>query len=213
MSRTQAKSARESVLGEADGAELVAGREPWEDQAEGIATATTPAEVVPASTAVHGGQVVGESAQPVPFDLARYGPAARNLIGYIAEKAKMTEDEDVVIAEQVAAQILGAETADDILDPFGTIKGQELLGRNLAVFGCRFLDTDFMQGFPWFVVADVEDPTTGKHFPVTMGGQRVVMQFAGLHRLGEWPQVMTLLRADKPTRKGFYPLRLERPRV
>lgn len=170
-------------------------------------------DILPTPSEVHSGQVVDRPDKGQVFDITRYGPAARALIEYIAEAARATEDEDVVIAEQLAAQILSAEDTDAILDPFGVIHGRDLIGRNLSVHGVRFLESDYAEGLPWYAVADVEDPRSGNHYAVTMGGSRVLMQFAGLHRLNDWPQVMTLLKADRPTKKGFYPLRLEKPHV
>ncbi len=137
-----------------------------------------------------------------------YQQATADIIGYIAANAVGTADLNVVILEQMALRILNAETPDDILDPFGTVKGQAMLDRPLWVEGLNFLESDQADGFPWYVSFQVKDQNSGALTPVTVGGEKLVIQAAVLDMKDAWPLMLTIHKADKPTKKGFYPLEL-----
>lgn len=138
----------------------------------------------------------------------KYGPNTVELVQWIAGSSLDTRDLNVVIIEQMAARFAQAETADEILDPFGTVKGQDMLNRPLWVTGCTFLDSDMAEGFPWYASLVVTDQETGRSRVVTVGGEKLVMTAAALSRQEMWPQAVKIVRSDKPTKAGFYPLDL-----
>jgi hypothetical protein len=156
------------------------------------------------------GNVVDESAErAAAFVTARgFGPNTINLIGYIAEVAVDTADLNAVIVEQMAARFATATSADDILDPFGTIKGEDLLDKPLYVTSCSFMESDIAEGFPWYVGLATVDQSTGRTTVVTVGGEKLVMQAGALDRAQAWPVMCRIHRADRPTKGGFYPLEL-----
>lgn len=138
----------------------------------------------------------------------RYGPNTVALVQWIAEQSLDTRDLNVVIIEQMAARFAEAETADEILDPFGTVKGQDTLNRPLWVTACTFLDSDMAEGFPWYASLVVTDQASGRSRVVTVGGEKLVMTAAALSRAEMWPQMCMIKKSDKPTKAGFYPLDL-----
>jgi hypothetical protein len=140
-----------------------------------------------------------------------YGPKMVQIFEYIASHAVDTADLNVVILEQLAARILDAEDPDDILDPFGTVKGKDVLGKPLQITGVQFLQGEFEESFPYYVSFQVYDAATQGVKPVTVGGEKVVLQAAGFDMHGAWPQVLAIHKAEKATRNGFYPLELRRP--
>lgn len=141
----------------------------------------------------------------------KFQAATTQLLLYIAAHAQDTADLNVVILEQMSQRLLTAESADDVLDPFGTVKGQQLLDKPLMVTGAQFLEGDFKDGFPWYVSLQVESQAQGGIIPVTVGGEKLVFQVASLDMHDAWPQLVEIHRADKPTKQGFYPLELRRP--
>jgi hypothetical protein len=138
-----------------------------------------------------------------------YGPATTEIIRYIAGAAVDTADLNAVIIEQMNARLLEAESAQDVLDPFGTIKGQDVLEKYLLVTGCAFMESDQAEGFPWYVSLSVEDKATGRTYAVTVGGEKVVMQAAAIDRKGMWPAAVKIHKSERPTKSGFYPLELQ----
>jgi hypothetical protein len=137
-----------------------------------------------------------------------FGERMRDIIAYIASKSVDTQELNAVILERLAARMLDGEGPDAILDPFGTLKGKELLNRPLMIVACDFLEGDYEESFPWYVSLMVEDNATGGITPVTTGGEKVVIQAAVFDMKGLWPQLCQIKEAPKATRAGFRPLEL-----
>lgn len=138
------------------------------------------------------------------------GPSMTQIIVYIAGKAQSTAVLNAVIMEQMAERILNAESPDDILDPFATLKGRDLLGKPLNIVGCRFLESTEAKGFPWYAALEVRDPQTGGIIPVTVGGEKLVPQAAGFDMRDAWPQVLAIHESEQTTSNGFKVLELRR---
>jgi hypothetical protein len=136
------------------------------------------------------------------------GERTRDVIVYIASKVIDTGDLNAVIMERLMARMLDSDDADAVLDPFGTIKGQDMIGKPLNVVGAEFLEGDFEESFPWYVSLMVQDPATGGVMPVTTGGEKLVLQAAVLDMKEKWPLMVKIVQSDKPTRSGYYPLEL-----
>lgn len=140
-----------------------------------------------------------------------YGPNMTTIIQYIAANAQDTAELNAVIMEQMAIRILNAESPEEILDPFATVKGEDLVGVTLEIRGCMFLEGDKNEGFPWYTTLTVFDGRTGREFPVTIGGEKLVPQVAGFDMHDAWPQVVKI--TEFKTRAGFTGYQLERVSV
>lgn len=138
----------------------------------------------------------------------QYKAATLKILQYIAEHAIDTMDLNVVILERMSERIINAQSPDDILDPFGTLKGQSLLGKPLVVVGCDFLESDQVEGFPYYVSLMTRDAETGITQPVTVGGEKLVIQAAGLDMHNAWPIAVKIQQSAKATRQGYFPLDL-----
>lgn len=116
------------------------------------------------------------------------GDGAATLIAHIAGSAVDTQELNVVIIEQMANRILNASSAAEVLDPFGTVHGRDLLNKPLWITGCQFLESTVDgDGFPWYVTFEVQDRATGQSVPVTVGGEKLVYKAAGIDLHGGWP--------------------------
>ena len=157
------------------------------------------------------GDVVREVAErTAQFVLDRhYGPNTTELVMWVAANALDTADLNRVIIEQMAIRFADATSIDDILDPFGTVKGQDMLDKPLWVTACTFLESDAPDGFPWYASLVHTDPDTGRSTVVTVGGEKLVMQAAAITQRDAWPQRVRIHKADRPTKAGFYPLELQ----
>ena len=136
-----------------------------------------------------------------------YGPNTVQLIMYIASRAVDEADLNVVIMEQLAARLLGAQSADDILQPFNPQQGKTYYGKPLMIESMSFIESDY-EGFPWYVSLHCKVPATGESFVVTVGGEKVVMQAAAAEKAGALPMYAKIAEAEKATKAGFYPLEL-----
>lgn len=133
-------------------------------------------------------------------DRVKAGPNMTQVIMFIAAKAVDTSELNSVISEQLAARILTAETPDEILDPFSTVKGSDLFDRPITVTGVMYLESDKGEGFPWYVSLDVENEATGGTIPLIVGGEKLVPQVAGFDMRDAWPQRFMI--HSETTRKG-----------
>jgi hypothetical protein len=165
----------------------------------GVPPVTDPAEQQIQPLAAPQGSVVPE------------GGAMNFVLNYLANKAQSTEDEDAVIAEAIATRILNADSLDEVLDPLGTLKSDDLLNKPLMVYGFRVLHSDIDDGYPYYALLDVQAGGGEPHKVVSIGGTTVLIQLVKLDLEEAWPQAMAITKAAKPTRRGFYPLQLVRP--
>lgn len=140
-----------------------------------------------------------------------YGDAMTSIIMYIAANAQDTAELNAVIMEQMAIRILNATSPEEILDPFATVKGEDLVGKTLEIRGAMFLEGDKNEGFPWYCTLTCFDAQTGREFPVTIGGEKLVPQVAGFDMHEAWPQVVRI--TEFKTRAGFTGYQLERVQV
>jgi hypothetical protein len=60
----------------------------------------------------------------------------------------------------------------------------------------------------WFLVCEVIWLETGEQDVLTVGGQMALAQLLNCWKRGDLPHDFEIVRKDKPTAKGFYPMRL-----
>lgn len=130
----------------------------------------------------------------------KYGPSMQQIILWIAEHAVDTQELNAVIMEIMAKRILNATSPDDIIDPLGTLKGADLVDKPMWVEKVMYLESDKVDGFPYFVTLDVRQNDTGELLPVTIGGEKLVPQIAGLHMHDAFPMVIRVQAVS--TRSG-----------
>jgi len=139
----------------------------------------------------------------------RYGPAMTTIIGYIAAHAMDTQDLNSVIMEQMALRILNAQSADEVLDPFGTMRGEDLYDKPLMITGVQYLISDIGgEGFPWYCAVEYDNGVGGKSVAI-VGGEKLVPQLAGLDMHDGFPRLCRI-HAGK-TRAGNTILELQLP--
>lgn len=169
------------------------------------ATPEAPAEVAN----VVEGTVVEAAGRAANYVASRnLGPSTIALVQYIAANAADTAELNTVILEQMAAKILNAESPSDIVDPFGTMSGRDMYNRPLWITGCTFLESDYTEGFPYYVSFAIQDQQTGSTSVVTVGGEKVCYQAAGFDMHDAWPQMLMICESEKETKAGFRPLEL-----
>lgn len=163
------------------------------------------------------GEVVDDFAATMAAQAAQYvalkgyGPKMTEVIRYIAGRALDTAELNSVIMELMADRILNASSAEEVLDPFGTMKAAQLYGKTLWVTACQFLVSDVGEGFPWYAALTVQDPKTREQQVVTVGGEKLVPQVAAFDMRDAWPQALRIMESEKVTKAGFRVLELRSP--
>lgn len=111
----------------------------------------------------------------------------------------------------IAARILSAESADDVLTMAGTLSADDVLGKPFVLRDFRFMKSAHAEGSPVYALIEAAMIEDGEVVPITCGGRNVCAQIARLADLKALPVEVKLVRTEKPTANGFYPLWLTKP--
>lgn len=111
-------------------------------------------------------------------------------------------------AENIVAQLLAAETIDDLNAPWEGTSGRKLAGKRLQVRGVTARRSSFEGGTGIFLVADAVDASSGEKAVFTTSAMAVIIQLAQAHKRGMFPLLVEVVVADRPTARGFYPYHL-----
>lgn len=122
------------------------------------------------------------------------------------------ESDPEAIQREIIAELLDAET-DDELEFVGNAEGwQDMEGVPVVIQGFRWRPSEYDKGSPVFAVVYATRVDDGARVVLTCGSGGVMAQLCNLAKRNRLPgAIRALKRADKPTKGGFYPLRLVTP--
>lgn len=137
--------------------------------------------------------------------------ASQELQSYLGSKLTVEIEEDPEeIERQIIGQILSAETVDEVLASGTTTPARDILERPIVMGDVKFLNSEYEQGAPFFAVIDAVDVQTGERLPVSCGGKKVLAQLLKCKSHGWFPQKVVFRQSARPTKAGYFPLRLEK---
>ena len=180
---------------------------------------TSPAEDIPewaqpgAGTPTFGrdSQIVEATPVGAPGDaVTPFGPALMDLVQWCADKVSVNDQDEWAAMEAMVAEVMASDTPDAVFREGLTIKAEDIVGTPITITGFRVAETDFSEGFPFYVLLDVMIGQPPTKRVVSVGAFKVLAQIRRLDDLGEWPQVCTFTQPKKPTRNGHFPLSLKR---
>lgn len=114
-----------------------------------------------------------------------------------------------LIAQAITERILAAESAEEVLGNAQATHAQDVLNRPFVLHGLRLMRSRYNEGPGVFAVLDAEFGDDGSKEAVTCSGRTVMAQAVQLYRLGALPMSVQIVRAEKETANGFYPLWME----
>lgn len=143
-------------------------------------------------------------------DLAQVTELEQILLG--EKEVPEVVDDPAQIQKEIMAQLLAAES-DEELEQMGTAIGwRELLGVPIELHGFRWRPSAFEDGAPVFFVVQGTRLDTGEKVVLTTGSGNVLAQLTNMARRGTLTGAVRMLEAsDKPTKQGFIPLWLRTP--
>lgn len=180
---------------------------------------TSPAEDIPEwarndgdnDTQAAVGQIVEGTPVGAPGDaVTPFGPALMDLVQWCADKVSVNDQDEWAAMEAMVAEVMASDTPDAVFREGLTIKAEDIVGTPITIMGFRVAETDFSEGFPFYVLLDVMIGQPPTKRVVSVGAFKVLAQIRRLDDLGEWPQVCTFTQPKKPTRNGHFPLSLKR---
>lgn len=142
-------------------------------------------------------------------DLAQITELEEILLG---GKVPDVVDDPADIAREIVAQLLSAES-DEELESMGAATGwRELEGVPMQLSGFHWRPSSFDEGAPVYFVVRATRLDTGDKIVLTTGSQNVLAQLANMAKRGTLAgAIRELHRAETPTANGFYPLWLRTP--
>lgn len=143
-----------------------------------------------------------------PTDSAQVDTYPPELVAQVRELVAAIPDNSDSGAEAIVAQLLAAETIDDLNAPWDGTSGRNLAGKRLTIRGISARPSSFEGGAGIFLVADAVDAKTGERAVFTTSALAPVIQLAQAYRRGLFPLLVEIVVAERPTARGFYPYHL-----
>ena len=180
-----------------------------------------PAEIGPDGEPVIEAEIIGDSGATgrevaqrsipdiEPRELmARNHPAMVQLNTWLEGNLTADSEADLAVAD-IIAQVLSADSVDEVLGDTEVIGLQSMMDEPLTVYGLKFQRSDYEQGAPYYAVIDVYRGRSQWRGPVTTGAQTILAQLVRLQQLDAWPVTLVCTKATKkPTKGGYWPLKL-----
>jgi hypothetical protein len=144
-------------------------------------------------------------------DLAALDELDRILRTGVAPTEQVETDPDE-IHRQIVAELLDAATDDELENVGSATPWQEMEGIPVTIQGFRWRPSEYKEGPPVFCVVFANRVDDGGRVVLTTGSAGVMAQLANLAKRERLPgAIRKLVRAEKPSKGGFYPLRLVTP--
>lgn len=125
------------------------------------------------------------------------------------ERTEVVED-PALMTRQVIEQLLAAESDEELFSSGQAIGWRNLLGLPVELNGFRWRPSSFEEGSNVFFVVFGKRMDNGEPVVLTTGASGILAQLVNLARRGRLVgAVVKMVEADKPTRSGYKPLRLE----
>ncbi len=145
------------------------------------------------------------TAETAPAPLARTGsPLLQPLREILASIPEATEDP----MPRMMAAIAAAPDAQSWEDLFSAAHFKDNAGKRVRVHGVRVMESQYPGRLGIFLLADVTYLDTGEETVMTIGSEMAMAQLANCHRRGDFPHDFEIVKKDRPTKAGFFPMRL-----
>ena len=110
---------------------------------------------------------------------------------------------------RIVAQILAAETPEELEEPWNGEGMRALSGRLLRITDVRRLPSEFLSGPGWYLGCTAVLVETGESKFVTTGSLSILAQIGRAVQAGWLPIDVVPREAEKPSRNGYRPMHLE----
>src|SRR5215469_14319532 len=112
-------------------------------------------------------------------------------------------------AERILAQILAANTWEELDAPWEASKAEQLMGKRMELQYAERRPSDFRDGLGIFLVLHMVDCQSGEAVVATTSSISILGQVARAYALNALPLIVEFIVADRPTQKGYRPHHLK----
>ncbi len=121
-------------------------------------------------------------------------------------------DDPAEIQREIIAQLLGAETDEELEQVGNAVGWRDLAGVPMEIHGFRFRPSSYEEGAPVYFVVDATNLISGERVVLTTGSGNILAQLTNMARRNTLVGAVRALEiADTPTKAGFRPNWLRTP--
>lgn len=140
-------------------------------------------------------------------ELAVLAPSVVEMFTRLMTDIPMSEPDEAL--GRIVAQILAAESPEELEEPWNGEGMRNLSGRLLRITDVRRLPSEFLSGPGWYLGCTAVLVETGESKFVTTGSISILAQIGRAVQAGWLPMDVVPRQAVKPSRKGYRPMHLE----
>jgi hypothetical protein len=148
-------------------------------------------------------------APPPGTDVAITQELSPELIATFSQMALLIPEDETNAMESILGQIFGAETWENLGDPWDTATAEQLAGKTFLIERVTRHDSDLAGGIGVFLVVHAVEMRTGEQIVFSSGSLAVMAQLVRAHTAGWLPLFAQLVIAERPTKDGFRPQHLK----
>lgn len=127
---------------------------------------------------------------------------------WLSIESENTDVDPMAVYEAIITEIMGSESALDVLNLPEPSDLVDHADRVLELHGYRVLDSEFEVGAPVYFVLGATDMTSGEKVVITCGEQAIMAQLLRLNQLKAFPIRVIPQKSKRPNRFGRHPMRL-----
>lgn len=106
------------------------------------------------------------------------------------------------VAIDMVANILKAETLDDVLAMNETVGLKDLIGHTIMVYGAELRESEQEAGYPVYAVIDAVDDTSGDRLTITSGSGKILAQLCKFQMMRAYPVRVKVIGIESNSHKG-----------
>ncbi len=139
--------------------------------------------------------------------------ALQTLMDWCRAKVDEASEDSFEAIKRIVRQTMASTTPDEVLRQQLPISGKQFLDAVFILLSFNVTESEFTEsdGCPFYANLDVTVGSPPERRVVNIGSWKVMAQLFVLDQAGEWPQTLVIRAKKRATRRGFYPLSLERP--
>ena len=126
-----------------------------------------------------------------------------------ADMARVLPTAEGDASMSIVAQILAATTVEELDAPWNDTDGDELVGVTFEAQSVTAHQSDYADGLGVFLRVEGVRLDNGEVVSFSTGSVSTVAQLVKAYVSGWFPFVVEIVKAERPTKKGYFPLHLK----
>lgn len=136
------------------------------------------------------------------------GDLSPAVVNQFVEMVRLIPTSDDGAMDRIAAQILNAESWEELDAAWSTDKIDHLLKIEQKIESLSVLPSTYSGGLPFFLVVHATRLDTGEQIVWTTSSVAMCLQLARAFHAGWLPLKAAIVQAERPSRNGYYPQHL-----